>query len=225
MRSERTRTRRRLRLRGGALVAVLVVAGAAGAGCGVGTTGPVAFPVATLSSPVAGPTVAARGTPEVFLVAGEQLVPEPRATPPGRSVDAVLRRLAAPLSRAETREGLRSIVAIADPSDPFFAPAPVPEGTASPRGVAMAHVIVNEQFRTLPPDQQLLAIGQVTLSLDAAGFDSVAFVDGQGTSLRVPGPGGRVLNRPVTARDYARLVSQSERNQSEPVQSEPIQSE
>ena len=52
----------------------------------------------------------------------------------------------------------------------------------------------------------MLLLGQLVLSLTGAGYASVTFVDEAGALAAVPLPGGRLLDRPAVARDYAGLI-------------------
>ena len=67
-------------------------------------------------------------------------------------------------------------------------------------------VVLASQFSALPPNEQVLLLGQVVLSLSSAGWSSVAFVDSAGALVAVPAPDGRLLVRPVVAGDYASLI-------------------
>lgn len=72
--------------------------------------------------------------------------------------------------------------------------------------IADVTVSVTGAFGVLPPTEQVLLLGQVVLSMAGSGWESVAFVDPQGTPLAVPLPDGRVIDRPATAGDYASLI-------------------
>lgn len=69
-------------------------------------------------------------------------------------------------------------------------------------------VILASQFSALPPNEQVLLLGQVVLSLSSAGWPSVSFVDSAGALVAVPTPDGRLLVRPVVAGDYASLITE-----------------
>ena len=67
-------------------------------------------------------------------------------------------------------------------------------------------VVLAPAASALPPGEQVLLLGQVVLSLTGAGYSSVSFVDEAGALAAVPLPGGRLLDRPAVARDYAGLI-------------------
>ncbi len=81
--------------------------------------------------------------------------------------------------------------------------------TAPAPGTPTAGVVtvsVTDAFTSLPANEQVLLLGQVVLTLTAAGADAVLVTDSQGAPLAVPLPDGRLLDRPATEVDYRALV-------------------
>ena len=202
---------------------VLAVAAAVLVGCGVPLQDspqalppevippPIVVPAQSPSpSPSPSPTVTeppmASPTPiievvDLYFIREDGLVPLASDVPSPVDPQIVLDGLAAG-PPAET--GLRSVVV--DPLTgsalvSFFAPT---AETALPS--ADATIAVAPAFSSLPPAEQVLLLGQVVVSLSAAGYDTVSVVDEAGSPLAVPLPDGRLLDRPATALDYAGLV-------------------
>ena len=179
--------------------------------CGVRLdAAPQAIPsgaIPTVSVPTsapASPTVPSAGRVRVWFVQEDGLVPvatdlsrEPIVAP-ADVVDA----LAAGPPPEQADEGVRSLVI-----DPI---------TDAPLASVSAEVPVNEAgsvvvvlapaASALPSGEQVLLLGQLVLSLTGAGYASVTFVDEAGALAAVPLPGGRLLDRPAVARDYAGLI-------------------
>jgi len=99
--------------------------------------------------------------------------------------------------------GLRSVAV-----DPLTGLSLIAIGLDSAENATGAEVtvVLASQFSALPPNEQVLLLGQVVLSLSSAGWSSVAFVDSAGALVAVPAPDGRLLVRPVVAGDYASLI-------------------
>ncbi len=96
-----------------------------------------------------------------------------------------------------------SLVSIADAAE-------TPPVVASPSDVfypqALETVRLSPAFTALPPNEQVLLLGQVVLSLAGAGEAAVTFTDDAGSAVAVPLPDGRLLDGPATARDYTPLI-------------------
>ena len=163
--------------------------------------------IPTVSAPTsapASPTAPSAGRVRVWFVQEDGLVPlvtdlarEPIVAPAD-----VLAALAAgpPPERAD--EGVRSLVVdpITDaPLASISADTPVSEAGS-------VNVVLDPAASALPPGEQVLLLGQLVLSLTGAGYASVTFVDQAGALAAVPLPGGRLLDRPAVARDYAGLI-------------------
>ena len=160
--------------------------------------------VSVPTSAAPSPTTTSAGRVRVWFVQDDGLVPvitellrEP-IVPPANIVAA----LAAGPSAEQAEEGIRSIVV--DPiTDAPLISVPVDDPVSEAGSVV---VVLAPAASALPPGEQLLLLGQVVLSLTGAGYSSVSFVDEAGALAAVPLPGGRLLDRPAVARDYAGLI-------------------
>jgi hypothetical protein len=181
------------------------------AGCGVrldsapqpipeGAIPVVSAPAASSTSPNANPARAVR----VWFAREDGLVPvvtdlsrEPSVAP-----GAVVAALAAGPTLEQADAGLRTLVV-----DPISdAPLAFVPDDAPVTSVGSVIVTLAPAAGALPPGEQVLLLGQIVLSLTGAGYSSVTFVDEAGTPAAVPLPGGRLLDRPAVARDYAGLI-------------------
>ncbi len=79
-----------------------------------------------------------------------------------------------------------------------------PVETTNPGSV---NIVLSPEFAALPPNEQVLVLGQVVLSITGAGLGTVVFVDQTGSPVAVPLPDGRLLDRPAAAADYIFLVA------------------
>jgi hypothetical protein len=79
-----------------------------------------------------------------------------------------------------------------------------PAQTPNPGDV---NIVLSPEFAALPPNEQVLVLGQVVLSITGEGLGTVAFVDQSGSPVAVPLPDGRLLDRPATITDYRSLVA------------------
>jgi hypothetical protein len=208
-----------------ALLTVVATVTAAGllAGCGIDAESSVRSLPGSDRSASATPSASRPATQAttLWMVNNDKLVRVLRRMPPDPSVDEVIRRLAIGPTEEERGRGLRTAVGFADlqePADPASTPEPTPagdeqtgteslllSGTEAANIERPAVVTVSDEFRDLPASEQLLAIGQYVLSLTASNYTSVAFVASDGSPLAVPAPGGQLLDRPLTADDYATL--------------------
>jgi hypothetical protein len=160
--------------------------------------------VSVPTSAPASPTVPSAGRVRVWFVQEDGLVPvvtdlsrEPIVAP-----GDVVAALAAGPPPEQADEGVRSLVVdpITDaPLASVSADAPVTEAGS-------VVVVLAPAASALPPGEQVLLLGQLVLSLTGAGYASVTFVDEAGALAAVPLPGGRLLDRPAVARDYAGLI-------------------
>jgi len=73
--------------------------------------------------------------------------------------------------------------------------------------VSDVNIALSPEFASLPPNEQVLVLGQVVLSISGGGLGTVAFVDQTGSPVAVPLPDGRLLDRPATVADYSSLVA------------------
>ena len=138
---------------------------------------------------------------DLYFIREDGLVPLASDVPSPVDTQIVLDALTAG-PPAET--GLRSVVV-----DPLTGSALVSSFTLDAEATvpdAQATIAVSPAFSSLPPAEQVLLLGQVVMSLSAAGYATVSVVDEAGSPLAVPLPDGRLLDRPATALDYAGLV-------------------
>lgn len=190
---------------------VAVIATVLVAGCGVRLdAAPQPIPsgaIPTISVPTsvsATPSAPSTGRVRVWFVQEDGLVPvitdlsrEPLVAPA-----EVVAALAAGPPPEPADEGVRSLVVDPITDDPLVsvpADAPVTEAGS-------VVVVLAPAASALPPGEQVLLLGQLVLSLTGAGYPSVTFVDEAGALAAVPLPGGRLLDRPAVARDYAGLI-------------------
>ena len=69
------------------------------------------------------------------------------------------------------------------------------------------NIALSPEFAALPPNEQVLVLGQLVLSIAGEGLGTVAFVDQTGSPVAVPLPDGRLLDRPATVEDYGSLIA------------------
>jgi len=150
------------------------------------------------------PSAASAGRVRVWFVQEDGLVPvitdltrEPIVAP-----GDVVAALAAGPTVDQADEGMRSLVV--DPITDAPLAAVSADGPVADGGSVV--VILAPAASALPSGEQVLLLGQVVLSLTGAGYSSVTFVDEAGAPAAVPLPGGRLLDRPAVARDYAGLI-------------------
>jgi len=164
---------------------------------------PSATPLATIEPP---DSVPGGGSLLLWFVEEGRLTPVESALPAGTGLDYVMQALVVGPTPLEAERGLRTIASDPPTGRPLakvVGPL-LPEATTSL--TLPLTVELSPDFPSLPPSEQLLLLGQVVLSLTGAGAPSVIFVDESGTPLAVPLPGGRLLDGPVRASDFALLV-------------------
>ncbi len=195
-----------------ALVAVAVLVATLGiAGCGVRIdASPQPVPSGALpapsntASPTDSPTDAPVRTVRLWFVREDGLVPVLSEFPGGDEFGpaAIIGGLSAGPDAAQAEEGVRTVVR--DPlTEQALVSVPEEGGTTESGSVI---VVITPEVAALPPGEQVLMLGQVVLSITGAGYPSVTFVDSAGSPAAVPLPGGRLLDRPAVARDYAGLI-------------------
>jgi hypothetical protein len=132
------------------------------------------------------------------LVGVETVLPAPVAP------EALLQSLAVGPTPSEAFAGLRTVS-----RDPLtglsLVNIDVP-GIADETEPDVISVALESAFAALPPNEQVLLLGQVVLSLTGGGWRGVRFVDETGSPAAVPLPDGRLLDTPATARAYASLI-------------------
>ncbi len=188
-----------------------VVAGFGLVACGVrvdASPQPVPSGALPAPSPTASPTVSPTDAPartvRLWFVREDGLVPVLSEFPGGDNFGpaTIIEGLTVGPDAAQTEEGVRTVV-----RDPLTEQSlvSVPEDDADTEAGSVV-VIITPEVAALPPGEQVLMLGQVVLSITGAGYPSVAFVDSAGSPAAVPLPGGRLLDRPAVARDYAGLI-------------------
>lgn len=138
---------------------------------------------------------------ELWFAADTGLVPVLTPVIPADDAEAIVAGLVAGPPAADQ---LRTVVVdplTGAPLISVFLDAPVE--TNNPGDV---YIALSPEFASLPPNEQVLVLGQVVLSISGGGLGSVAFVDQTGSAVAVPRPDGRVLDRPATVADYNSLM-------------------
>lgn len=192
-----------------ALAALLTVTTIAG--CGVrldASPQPVPSGALPVPSPTADPTDSPTNAPvrtvRLWFVRDDGLVPVLSEFPGSDTVGpaTIVAGLSTGPDAAATEDGLRTVVR--DPlTDQALVSVPEENATTDTGSVI---VVIAPEVAPLPPGEQVLMLGQVVLSITGAGYPSVTFVDSTGSPAAVPLPGGRLLDRPAVARDYAGLI-------------------
>lgn len=171
--------------------------------------------VTSPSSPSAEPTATDPAEDVVklrlWLVQDSGLVAVESSLPVGTNPDYVMQALAVGPTSVQAAQGLRTIASDPLTGQPLAVIAAVsPEATAGTEFDPVADdaiaVELNPAFSALPPNEQVLLLGQVVLSLTGAGESAVVFVDQSGARLAVPLPDGRLLDTPARASDYGSLI-------------------
>ena len=168
-----------------------------------------ATPSATASSS-GEPTSTSQPSPSVteqrvdLWFAGDTgLVPVSTEVSPSTSPEAIVDGLVA---GPPENEQLRTVVV-----DPLTGEALVSVFAGEPAVLqpgASVFIALSPEFTALPPNEQVLVLGQVVISVSGAGLGAVEFVDPTGSPVAVPLPDGRLLDRPATTMDYISLAAQ-----------------
>jgi hypothetical protein len=172
-------------------------------GCGVPSDGearPVPLPSVPPESSAAPPD-STSAVAAVYLVGpGDRLQPVQRSVAAQSGLQVILDQLALGPTDAENAAGLRSVLT------GTVGAATVIGGNAGPDGGAVV-VQLSSQLAGLTGAEQLLGIGQIMVSLGAAGVERVEFVDASGNVLGVPLPDGTVSTGLVDPAAYQVLVA------------------
>lgn len=139
---------------------------------------------------------------DLWFAGDTGLVPVPTEVVPPDSDQAILDGLVA---GPPENEQLRTVVVDPLTGNPLVS---VFEGepTVIESG-ASVFIALAPEFAALPPNEQVLVLGQVVISLSGAGLGAVEFVDATGSPVAVPLPDGRLLDRPATTSDYIALAA------------------
>ncbi len=132
------------------------------------------------------------------LVGVEAMLPAPAAPEP------ILQSLAVGPTPSETSAGLRTVSR--DPLTGLSLVNVAVPAIADEFEPGVISVALESAFAALPPNEQVLLLGQVVLSLTGSGWEGVRFVDETGSPAAVPLPDGRLLDTPATAAAYASLI-------------------
>lgn len=172
---------------------------------------PPAIPETPAPSPSAAtePASSPQPTPSAINVlvdlwfAGDTgLLPVPTEVVPPESGQAILAGLVA---GPPENEQLRTVVV-----DPLTGNPLVSVFEGEPTVIApdaSVFIALAPEFTALPPNEQVLVLGQVVISISGAGLGAVEFVDSTGSPVAVPLPDGRLLDRPATTSDYISLAA------------------
>lgn len=193
---------RRCRLVRAAGVWVAVLLLAVLAGCGVPIQGDAqSLPSGAL--PPVGSTPSATPTAQdasLYFVSGRRLEAVDGAIS-DRSAEGVMQGLAAGPS-VERQADLRTLL-VADPltGQPLLS-------ITSPPVDGQLTVAREEAFAQLPPNDQILLMGQIVLSMADVGISSILFTDPDGTPASRVLPDGRAVDGPAVPEEYESLVVQ-----------------
>ncbi len=132
----------------------------------------------------------------LFFVVGRELEPVERPIADLTAV-AVMSGLAAgpPASRSDE---LRTLLV-----DPLTGPMLVVTSIGPDNQVNLA---TTPAFFQVPPNDQILMLGQAVLSLDEIGLAQALITDPTGDTMGVPLPNGTVRVGPVMAKDFMELI-------------------
>ncbi len=127
----------------------------------------------------------------IYLVDGNGLVAVPRDT--SREPDEALQQLIAGPTSQEASVGLRTAI----PVNSVVHDLTVDDGEAT--------VDVSAAFAGVGGREEILAVGQIVLTLTDAGIDRVT-IQLEGLAVALPLPSGVLVTDPVTFADYRTLV-------------------
>lgn len=149
------------------------------------------------------PTQSANVLVDLWFAGDIGLVPVPTEVFPPDSEQSIIAGLVA---GPPENEQLRTVVVDPLTGNPFVSvfdgePVIVEPG-------ASVFIALAPEFAALPPNEQVLVLGQVVVSISGAGLGAVEFVDSTGSPVAVPLPDGRLLDRPATTSDYISLAAQ-----------------
>lgn len=173
-----------------------------------GVIAPPALPAMT-PSPTPSESLATQPSPNVtteqvklWFVGSAGLVPVLTPVPPVIDAEAIVAGLVA--GPPENQE-LRTVVV--DPLSGLPLISVFLDEPAETNAPGDVNIALSPEFASLPPNEQVLVLGQVVLSIAGGGLGSVSFVDQTGSPVAVPLPDGRLLDRPSTVADYSSLIA------------------
>jgi spore germination protein GerM len=165
------------------------------------TTPPTTLVPTTTTTLVDPATTIATEDITLYFISGGQLKGYPRALAKPTTTNSVLTALQGGPPAGDPGVGIRSAVPTKDKA--------LIRSTEDNSGVATIELPPGF-FEQTPPDDQLLAIGQIVLTVtEVGGIGQVLFVQ-SGSPLPVPrGPGGGLSNgiEPLARRDYQELLN------------------
>lgn len=184
------------------LVALLLAA------CGVGPEStPRALPVGNDPDAFPAENGGRAGVIEaLWFVSDDRLVAVNRTTENAPTDEEKILTLEAGPTASEAADGLRTALTPVLPDQPLVASAES-QGIEVATQPEQSAVVLNTAFNRLPSQEQLLVLGQVVLTLADNQGSTVVFVDEQGTPVGIPLPSGRLTSEPVTAADFAPLIT------------------
>ncbi|MEY2583239.1 MAG: hypothetical protein QOE09_3088 [Ilumatobacteraceae bacterium] len=165
------------------------------------TTPPTTLVPSTTTTVVDPATTIALQEVTLYFISGGQLKGYPRALAKPTTTNSVLTALQEGPPAGDPGVGIRSAVPTKDKA--------LIKSTEDNSGVATIELPPGF-FEQTPPEDQLMAIGQIVLTVtEVGGIGQVLFTQ-SGSSLQVPrGPGGGLSNgtEPLARRDYQELLS------------------
>ena len=165
------------------------------------TTPPITIVPSTTTTIVDTATTIASEEVTVYFISGGQLKGYPRLLAKPATINAILQALQEGRPPGDVGVGIRSAVPTKEEA--------LIKGTADDSGVATIELPPGF-FEQIPPEDQLLAIGQIVLTVtEVGGIGQVLFVQ-NGLPLQVPRREGGGLTdgiTPLARRDYAELLN------------------
>ena len=140
---------------------------------------------------------------ELWFAGDSGLVPVLTAVEPANSAEAVVAGLVA---GPPEDEQLRTVAV--DPLTGLPLISVFSDEVTESVNPGDVNIALSPEFAALPPNEQVLVLGQLVLSITGEGLGTVAFVDQTGSAVAVPLPDGRLLDRPATVEDYSSLIAQ-----------------
>jgi len=172
-----------------------------------GVIAPPALPATPTPTPTDSqttqPSPSVTTAPVKLWFAGDAgLVPVLTQVAPTNSAEAVVAGLVA---GPPENEQLRTVVV--DPLTGLPLISVFTDEPAETTNLGGVNIALSPEFAALPPNEQVLVLGQVVLSITGEGLGTVAFVDQSGSPVAIPLPDGRLLDRPATVADYSSLIA------------------